>query len=109
MIVEIQTRDVAMAPEWREMIDERLARLLKRHPRLVRVHVTLRHGGHHKQGAEEVDVVATCPGTTLRAEKHADAMRDALHAALDALERELAARRGAREGARVRMRAFAGG
>jgi ribosomal subunit interface protein len=91
MDVEIQTQRVAMQPEWRALIEERLARLAERYPRLIRVHVTLKHGRHHLRGAEEVDIVATCPGATLRAGKQAEEMRDALHAALDALERELAA------------------
>jgi ribosomal subunit interface protein len=91
MDIEIQTRDVAMEPEWRTFIDERLARLAERHPRLTRVHVTLRRGRHHLHGTEEVAVVASYPGATLRAEKCEAGMRDALHAALDALEREVAA------------------
>jgi len=71
-------------------IDARLARLGERYPKLIRVHVTLKHGRHHQHGAEEVDVVATYPGATLRAAKQEGEMRDALHAALDSLERELA-------------------
>jgi ribosomal subunit interface protein len=91
MDIEIQTRQVTMHPAWRALIEERLARLADRYPDLIRVHVTLRHGGHHLRGTEEVDVVATCPGATLRAAKQEERMRDAVHAALDALERELAA------------------
>ena len=53
--------------------------------------MTLKHGRHHLHGAEQVDIVATCPGATLRAAKQEEEMRDALHAALDVLERELAA------------------
>ena len=91
MDIEIQTQHVAMQPEWRALIEERLARLGERYPKLVRVHVTLKHGRHHLRGAEEVDIVATYPGATLRAAKQEEEMRDAVHAALDALERELAA------------------
>ena len=53
--------------------------------------MTLKHGRHHLRGVEEVDIVATCPGATLRAAKQEEEMRDAVHAALDALERELTA------------------
>lgn len=91
MDVEIQTQHVDMQPEWRALIDARLARLAERYPKLIRVHVTLRHGRHHLHGTEEVDIVATCPGATLRAAKQEEGMRDAVHAALDVLERELAA------------------
>ena len=91
MDVEIQTQHVDMQPEWRALIDERLARLAERYPRLIRVHVTLRHGRHHLRGAEEVAIVATYPGATLRTAKQEEEMRDAVHAALETLERELAA------------------
>jgi CspA family cold shock protein len=89
--IEIQTQHVAMQPEWRALIEERLARLAERYPELIRVHVTLRHGRHHLRGVEEVDVVATCTGATLRAAKQEEEMRDAVHAALEVLERQLAA------------------
>ena len=91
MDVEIQTQHVTMQPEWRALIDERLACLAERYPQLIRVHVTLKHGRHHLRGTEEVDIVATCPGATLRAAKQEEEMRDAVHAALDVLERKLAA------------------
>jgi ribosomal subunit interface protein len=91
MDVEIQTQHVEMQPEWRALIDQRLARLAERYPTLSRVHVTLKHGRHHLRGVEEVDIVATCPGATVRAAKQEAEMRDAVHAALDVLERQLAA------------------
>ena len=90
MDVEIQTHDVDMEPDWRALIGARLVRLGQRYPRLVRVHVTLRHGRHHLHGVEEVDIVATYPGATVRAAKKEEKMRDAIHAALDVLERALA-------------------
>jgi ribosomal subunit interface protein len=93
---QIQTQHVALQPEWRALIEERLARLAERYPELMHVHVTLRHDRHHRSGVEEVDVLATCAGITLRAAKQEEKMRDAIHAALDALERELAAHHEAR-------------
>jgi ribosomal subunit interface protein len=96
MDVEMQTQQTAMQAGWSDLIEQRLARLARRHPRLIRVHVTLKHGGHHRGGAEEVDVLASCPGATLRAAKREPRMQDAVHAALDAIERELAAHRAGR-------------
>jgi ribosomal subunit interface protein len=93
MDIEIQTQHVEMQPEWRTLIEERLARLAERYPKLIRVHVTLKHGPHHAHGAEEVDIVATYPRATLRAGKREEGMRDAVHAALEALERQLAEHR----------------
>jgi ribosomal subunit interface protein len=89
MDIEIQTVQVEMQPEWRALIEDRLARLGARYPELIRVHVTLKHGRHHRVGTEEVDIVANCAGATLRAAKEEERMRDAVHAAIDALEREL--------------------
>ena len=88
--VVIQTQNVTMQPEWRTMIEERVARIVERYPRLIHVHVTLKHGRHHLRGAEEVDIVASYPGVTLRAAKQEEDMRGAVHAALEAFERELA-------------------
>ena len=96
MDIEIQTMQIEMQPEWRTLIEERVGRLGARYPELVRVHVTLKHGRHHRVGTEEVDVVANCAGATLRAAKQEEHMRDAVHAALDALERELGAHHEAR-------------
>jgi ribosomal subunit interface protein len=96
MDVEIQAVGCEMQPEWRDLIEERLARLAGRFPELIRVHVTLKHGGHHRLGTEEVDVVANCAGAVLRAAKQEEQVRDAVHAALDALERELVAHHEAR-------------
>jgi ribosomal subunit interface protein len=91
MDIDIQTLHVDMQPEWRALIDRRLARLADRYPRLKRVHVTLKHGRHHLHGVEEVDIVAACAGATVRAAKREGEMRDAVHAALDVLENQLAA------------------
>lgn len=91
MDVEIQTQHIDLQPEWRAIIEQRLERLAARYPEIVRVHVTVKHGGHHRRGTEEVDIVANCAGATLRAAKQEGDVRDAVHAALDALERELAA------------------
>jgi ribosomal subunit interface protein len=90
MEIEVQTQGIAMEPAWSALLEERLDKLAARYAELVRVHVTLRHGRHHVQGVEEVDVVATVPRRTLRAAKRRATMGSALRAALDALEHELA-------------------
>jgi ribosomal subunit interface protein len=96
VVWQIQTQHVTLQPDWRALVEERLQRLEERYPELIRVHVTLKHGRHHVHGTEEVDIVATCSGATLRAAKQEETMRDAIHAALDVLERELAAHHEAR-------------
>lgn len=89
MDLEIQTQHVTMQPEWLELIEKGVAKLAERHPRLVRVHVTLKHDRHHLRGQEEVDILANVPGRTLRVAKQEETMTAALHAGFDALAREL--------------------
>jgi len=89
MDVEIQTQGVEMHPEWRTFIATRIALLEERYPELLRVHVTLRHGQHHRSGTEEVAIVATSTGGTLRADKQEERMLDAIHAAFHAFERQV--------------------
>ncbi len=88
-VVEIQAQQVVMQPRWRDLIDDQVARLERRYPRLIRIHVTLKHGRHHLQGAEQVDILASVPGRTVRIGKQEEEMAAALHAAFEALEREL--------------------
>jgi ribosomal subunit interface protein len=106
MDIELQSRNVDVQPGWRVTIADRLARLAGRHPRLLRVHVTLDHGRHHRSGTERVAVVANAAGTAFRVEKRGERMEDAIHAALDALEHALAARAERRRDA-ARLRAAA--
>ncbi len=89
MELEIQTQHVTMRREWLELIEKGVAKLAERHPRLVRVHVTLKHGRHHRQGQEEADILANVPGRTLCVAKQEETITAALHAGFDALEREL--------------------
>jgi ribosomal subunit interface protein len=89
MNVDIQTEHVAMQPEWHRMIDQWLERCARSHPEIMDIDVTLRHGEPGRHPGEEVDVVATADGRSLRAARHAELMSVALHDALDALEHEL--------------------
>jgi len=87
--LEIRTQNVTLQPEWRTLIEQRIARLESRYPELMRLQVTLKHGEHHQQGFEEASILASAAGTSLRAGKQKEDMGAALHAALDAIEREL--------------------
>jgi ribosomal subunit interface protein len=88
MNIDIQTEHVAMRPEWHRMIDEWVEQCARRHPDVIEVDLTLRHGEHRHAG-EEVDVVATAGRRSLHAARQAEVMTVALHDALDALEYEL--------------------
>jgi cold shock CspA family protein/ribosome-associated translation inhibitor RaiA len=87
--IENQCRDIVVQPEWRDFIDAQVRQLEARYPRMIRLHVTLKHDRHHRQGVDEVTVLALMPGRTLRADKVEERMTDALHAAFEVLDREL--------------------
>ena len=89
MDLEIQTQHIDLDPRLRDLVDRAAERLAARFPELLRVHVTLRHGGHHRHGAEEVALVGNTEGRTLRADKQGEVMKDVLHEAFDALASQL--------------------
>ena len=89
MDLEIQSQHVTLQPTWRDLIDDRAGALSQRYPKLIRLHVTFRHDGHHRTGVEGVHVVANVAGRTVSVSKEKADVLDALHAALDTLEREL--------------------
>lgn len=89
MDLEIQTRHAELDPTWRDLIEQQVAKLTEKYPELMRVHVVLGHTRHHREGLEDVSIVANVRGTTLRAAKQAEQAPDALHAAFAALAKEL--------------------
>lgn len=89
MDLEIQTQHEMLDPAWRDLVDHQARRLAERYPELLRLHVTLVHGAHHRHGAEEARLVANVEGTTLRAAKHGELVPDAIHAAFAALAIEI--------------------
>lgn len=89
MELEIQTRQIDLDPDWRDLIDRLAGRLVARYPEMLRLHVTVTHGLHHRRGFEEVALVANVEGATLRADKQEEHVRRALHAAFGALALEL--------------------
>jgi cold shock CspA family protein len=89
MDLEIQTQHVDLDPSLRDLVDRAAERLAARYPELLRMHVTLRHGGHHRHGAEEVALIGNAEGRTVRADKQGEVMKDVLHEAFDALASQL--------------------
>jgi cold shock protein len=89
MILEIQTRQIDLDPDWRDLTERLAERLAARYPEMLRLHVTVSHLPHHRRGLEEVALVANVEGVTLRADKQEERVRTALHAAFDALALEL--------------------
>jgi len=78
MELEIQTQQIDLDPDWRDLIERLAGRLQTRYPEMLRLHVTVRHGPHHRRGLEEVSLVANVSGVTLRADKQEEQVRTAL-------------------------------
>lgn len=89
MELEISAQHTEIHPRWRQMLDRHVAKLNGQGANLLRVHVTLVHSTHHLRGHEEVRILATLPGQTLRVQKARARMGDAIHAAFSALQREM--------------------
>jgi ribosomal subunit interface protein len=89
MDLEIQARHIELDPQWRQLIEHRIAKLQGQGARFIRIHVTLEHNTHHAHGFEEVRILASVAGHTLRASKTKPDMAEAIQAAFTALEREL--------------------
>jgi len=89
MDLEIQTQHLELDPDLRDLIERLAGNLANRRPEVLRLHVTVRHGLHHRRGSEEVALVANVEGETLRADKHEEELRAAVHAAFRALTIEV--------------------
>jgi ribosomal subunit interface protein len=89
MDLEIQAKHTEVDPQWRELIERRIAKIEGQGTRLIRLHVTLEHSAHHVHGFEEVRILASVAHHTLRVQKTKPEMGAAIQAAFTALEREL--------------------
>lgn len=97
MDLEISAQHTEVHARWRQMIERHLKKLNGKGAELQRLHVTLVHSTHHIRGDEEVRLLATMRGRTLRVQKSRANIGDALRAAFTALakgiESETAQRR----------------
>src|SRR5262245_222654 len=89
MNIDITTEQVAMRPEWHDILDGWLRTCRRRHPEVEGIDVTIRHADAEPAG-EAVDLVALARGRRVHAGMRATDMSVALYDALDALEHELA-------------------
>jgi len=96
MDLHVQARNVTIRPEWSDVISSRVARLADQFPELIQADVILNHTRCEVPKPEDVRIVASVPGQTLRAIRRGAVMTVTLRSALDALERQLAAYRTAR-------------
>jgi cold shock CspA family protein/ribosome-associated translation inhibitor RaiA len=89
--VHIEGRNLVILPEWREKIEEELARLQKHyHDPMLHARVAIIGTGHHRLGAFEVHLVVTVPGDTITLVRQGDMVMPLMVEAFDALDRRLA-------------------
>jgi cold shock CspA family protein/ribosome-associated translation inhibitor RaiA len=90
--IHMEGQNVEILPEWREKIEEELARLQKHyHDPILHARVELIGTGHHKLGAFEIHLVATVPGDTITLIRQGELVLPLIVEAFDALDRRLEA------------------
>ncbi len=89
MQLEIEGRNIDIHPRWQMLIERKFAKIERFIPTLTHARVTLIHNPHHQTGDNEVHIILSVPGRTLKVHKNAAQVSDALRAALAAAEREL--------------------
>lgn len=92
MDLEVESRNIEMAPRWKIEIETRMADLHQRHDDLIHGRVTLTKNLHHKKLANvaEALIVVTLPGRhTMTARKEDKTFEEAIRTAFDAIAIEL--------------------
>lgn len=89
--VHIEGRNLEILPEWREKIEEELARLQKHyHDPILHARMEIIGTAHHRHGAFEVHLVTSIPGDTITLIRQGEFVLPLIGEAFDALDRRLA-------------------
>lgn len=88
--VHIEGRNLEILPEWREKIEEELARLQKHYmDPILHARVTLIGTEHHRLGTFEIHLAAAVPGDTITVTRQGEYVLPLIVEALDVLDRRL--------------------
>ena len=88
--IQIEGRNVDILPEWRDKIEEELAKMQKHtYEQIQHARVTLVGTGHHRLGNFEMTVVATVPGRTITVSRQGEFVLPMIVDAFKALDRQL--------------------
>jgi cold shock CspA family protein/ribosome-associated translation inhibitor RaiA len=88
--IEIEGREVDILPEWREKIEEELAKLQKHtYERILHSRVTVIGTSHHRHGGFEVHLVLTVPDQVISVIRQGDYVLPLLVEGFKALDRRL--------------------
>lgn len=106
MDLQIESRNIAMTPRWKDEIEARMTDLQAGRDDLIHGRVTLTKNRHHKKSRHvaEAMLVVTLPGRhTIAARKEEKTFEEAIRAAFSAVEIELRKYRGKRASTEVRL------
>ncbi len=88
--IEIEGRAVEILPEWREKIEEELAKIQQHsYTPILHARVTVIGTRHHRHGAFEIHMVLTVPGDTIVVKHQGDYVLPLLVEAFKALDRQV--------------------
>jgi len=88
--IHIKGQHLELEPEWREKIEEKLARLQKHyHDPILHARVEIIGTGHHRHGAFEVHLAAAVAGDTITIVRQGEFVHPLLVEAFDVLDRRL--------------------
>jgi len=89
--VHIEGRHLEIQPEWREKVEEELARLQQHYAGPIQhARVEIIGTGHHRHGALEIHLVVAISGNTLTIKRQGELVLPLIVEAFDALDRRLA-------------------
>jgi cold shock CspA family protein/ribosome-associated translation inhibitor RaiA len=90
MELQVEGRNLDVRKSWQEKIQEEKERLMRHHPGLIlNLRVTIEETSRHKQGGNEVRLVAAVPNDTVVVKKKGDSVRPLLVDAFDKLGLQL--------------------
>lgn len=88
--VHIEGRGLEILPEWREKIEEELARLQKHYLNpILHARAEIIGTAHHRHGAFEIHLVASVAGDTITVTRQGELVLSLIVEALDVLDRRL--------------------
>ena len=89
MDLTIEGRNTPVLPEWRALVEEKLAHLARGHHDIVHARVTVTKHPRHLRGHDEVVMVLSVPGEVLTVQRRGADGEDALFQACEVIAREL--------------------
>ena len=89
MDLTMEGRNTPVLPEWRALVEDKLAELTEGHDDIVHARVSVTKHPRHQRGHEEVMMVLAVRGDVLTVQRSGDDVEDALFQACDVMAREV--------------------